>query len=220
MRTLAILILVAAIANVASALTTMEVIDVDNSAVPKMADHVTQDLVIMTNVDWLGAQLVVDLDEPGKVYQDELGNFNPQSPNPAFFSAFPSLEFDTYVSNGVLGESVSTTGAVYLAGPATAIFDADHISIAWYTDATDDIGTFPVARVTLHDSAGGTWSFQTPQWPAEGAGFLASGPVINGHMVPEPTTIALLGLSAAALIRGKRRKTTSSGECDRSGESQ
>ena len=203
MRTLAILILVVAIANVASAEGTIEVVPVDNSSA--LTSYVTQDLVITTDVDWMGAQLVVDLDEPGKVYQDPVGNTNPQSPHPAFFPHFPSLEFDTYVSSGVLDESVSTTGAVDLGGPATAIFDEDHISIAWYTDATDDIGTFPLARVTLADTANGQWQFLFSVFCCDGWHRTFSGPVINGH-IPEPTTLSLLVLGGLALFRRKRTR--------------
>ena len=204
MRTLTVLILVAAIANVASAALTMEIVEVDNTpGGDALLGYVTQDLVVTTDSYWLGSQLIVDLDEPGKIYQDPMGNTNPQSPNPAFFPHFPSLEFDTYVSSGVLGEWVSTGGAEDLGGPPEVIFDTDHISIEWWTSDTDDIGTFPVARVTLHDSADGTWSFLSPTFPAEGY-FPVNGPVINGHMVPEPAMLALLGVGSLAFIRRRR----------------
>jgi len=114
MRTLTVLTLVAAIANVASAAITMEVVEVDNTA--QLTGYVTQDIVVTTDTDWLDAALIVQPDENGLIYQDDLGNTNPQSPNAAFFDAFPSLEFDTYLSNGVLEEYVSVAGAPLLTG--------------------------------------------------------------------------------------------------------
>ena len=157
---------------------TMELVRVDSTS--QLTGYVTQDIVIATATDWLGAQLVVTLAEPGSIYQDSMGSANPQSPNPAFFGAFPTLEFDTYVGNGVLGESVSTTGAVDLGGPATAIFDQDHISITWYTADVDDIGELALARVTLTDTASGTWQFLASASPAEGPKVLTGGAVENG----------------------------------------
>ena len=140
--------------------------------------------MIDTDSDWLSAQLIVTPDEPGRIYQDPLyPQPRPQSPNPAFFDAFPSLEFHTYVSNGVLGESVSTTGAVDLGGSASAVFTADEFSIAWYTDRDDDTGTFPLARITLAEGATGTWSFLATAKPAEGPMVLAEGSIVGGAMV-------------------------------------
>ena len=169
--------------------------------------------MIDTDSDWLSAQLIVTPDEPGRIYQDPLyPQPRPQSPNPAFFEAFPSLEFDTYVSNGVVGEPVSITGAVDLGGPPDAIFNTDRISIAWYTYETDDIGTLALARFTLAHGAMGAWQLLASSGPAECArvriscgGFRASGPVINGHMVPEPATLWLLALGALALFRRHRQ---------------
>ena len=108
MRTLAVLTLAAATANVASAAITMEVVEVDNSS--QLTGYVTQDLVVTTDTDWLWAEMTVQPDADGLIYQDQVSFPNAQSPNPAFFGDFPSLEFDTYVSNGELEESVTTEG--------------------------------------------------------------------------------------------------------------
>ena len=161
----------------------MNVVTVDNSA--ELTGYVTQDLVLNTTTDWLSAQLRVTLQEPGGVYQDAVGNTNPQSPNPAFLPLRPVLAFDTYVSNGVLGESVSTTGAVDLGGPLTAVFDEDGISIAWWTSDHDDIGLLDLARLTLANDATGTWSFLATADPAEGPMVVAEGYVSSGALVFE-----------------------------------
>ena len=203
MRSLIALVVVASLASTASAVITMEVVPVDNSA--QLTGYVTQDLVITTDSDWLGAQLVVQPDATGLIYQDDMGNTNPQSPNPAFFSAFPTLEFDTYVTDGNLGQSVSTTGAVDLGGPASAIFDGDELSIAWYTDATDNIGTFVAARVTLADTAGGTWKFLATAFPAEGPRVELMDGTIVGGVMPEPATMGILALGGLIALKRRRR---------------
>ncbi len=197
MRTLTALILVAAIANVATAEITMEIVVVDNTSVPELAGYVTQDIVITTDSDWLGAQMIVATDAPGMIYQDPLGGLT--SPSPAFFSIAPSLEFDTYVSNGVVGDLVSVTGAVDLGGPPTVVDTDQDLSVAWFTTATDDIGTLALARVTLQKTATGTWAFLATADPAEGPRVQASGPII-----PEPATLSLLALGGLAAIRRRR----------------
>ena len=162
--------------------------------------YVTQDLRIETNTDWLGAQLVVALDEPGKIYQHPLSDTNPVSPV-VTWPYPPELEFDTWVTNRYPGDPVSLNlaGAVDLGGESMWTFDRDAISIAWYGTGTNDTGKFPLARVTLADDATGTWSFLATAAPAEGPLLLASGPVVDGHMVPEPATLVLVGCGAACL---------------------
>ena len=161
--------------------------------------YVTQELVIETNTDWLGAQLVVSVDEPAKVYQDVYGSSTPQYPCPSWFGPLGGLEYDTYVGNGFPCDIVPLTGAVDLGGDPAWTFDDSAISIGWYTTDTDDVGEFWLARITLVDDATGTWSFLVTAAPAEGPLLLASGPVVDGHMVPEPATLVLVGCGAACL---------------------
>ena len=161
----------------------VDVVAVDNSAA--LAGYVTQDLVVNTASDWLSAQLRVTLNQPGGVYQDEYGSANPQSPDPVFFSLLPTLEFDSYVSNGVLGESVGTAGAVDLGGPVTPVFDEDDVSITWYTTDADDIGELALSRLTLADDATGRWSFQATASPPGGPAVRVDGYVVHGRLVLE-----------------------------------
>ena len=193
-------LILAAVPCAAWADITLDVVNVDNSSAPELNGYVTLDLVATTDSDWLSAQMIVTLDAPGGFYQDPLGNTNPQSPNPAFFPLAPSLEFDTYVSNGVLGESVSLTGAVDLGGPANEVFDADHLSILWYTTDTDDIGELTLARLSLAETAVGTWTFIATASPQGGPRLEVSG------IIPEPATLGILALAGLALLR--RRPTS------------
>ena len=158
----------------------IELAAVDNSAV--LTGYVTQDITVHTTTDWLSAQLRVTLDAPGGIYQDALGSGHPQSPDPAFFDAFPSLEFDTYVSNGVLGEPVTTLGAVDLGCSPAPTCDADAVCIAWFTPHADVIDALALSRITLAEDAAGTWSFLASSHPAEGPNVLNSGRIVGGRL--------------------------------------
>ena len=196
MRTLTVLVLVAAIANVASAAITMQVVEVDNTA--QLTGYVTQDIVVTTDTDWLGAHLVVQPDANGSIYQDALGDTDPRPPNPAFFTIAPSLEFDTYLMPDWPDAWVPENP------PWSGTFDVDAIDVSWHTGLQDEIGELALARLTLAGTATGTWSFMATAAPA-GSGPMVevpAGVIENGVMyIPEPTTLLLLGMGGLAVIR-------------------
>jgi hypothetical protein len=128
--------------------------DVDNS--DALTGYVTRDIVLTTDTDWLSSQLVVTLTS-GTLYQDAAGGIG--SPNPALFALAPSLEFDTYVSNGVVGQSVAVISAADLAPGAPVQCDANGIALGWFSVMSNDIGSLPLARITLSDDAVGTFHF-------------------------------------------------------------
>jgi len=153
---------------------------VDNSSA--LTGYVTHDIVIDTETDWLSAQMVVDL-TAGTIYQDPFGTNI--SPNPLFFPTVPTLEFDTYVSNGTLGGSVSTTSAPDLDPGAPIQFDTSRISIGWFTTGTE-IGELALARITLSDNAAGTWQFRATASPALGGPLVhITGTIANGVMTAD-----------------------------------
>ena len=202
----ALLVILAAFTCAASGEITLEVVPIDNSSIPELGGWVTQDLVVTTDTDWLSAQMVVTPDTPGQIYQDSLGDVSPQSPNPAFFPIQPSLEFDTYVSSGVLGEPVSWLVAMEL-GDNVLIFDENKLSMLWFTEATDDIGTLALARITLGSNATGTWKFIATAAPQGGPRVeVLEGIIENGVMfIPEPATLSLLSLGGVTLLRRKSK---------------
>ena len=151
-----------------------------------LPNHVTQDLQVTTDTDWMASQLLVTL-TTGEVYQNAAGGTGP--PNPALFDAEPGLEFDTHVDPAnIAGGAIDLVG-----GPAPLVFDESGISITWYNTDTDDIGTMTVARVTLSADATGTWELLVS---ANGQDWLLvnDGTIDYGIMAPESAGSAMLGL--------------------------
>jgi len=188
MRYLTILAIVGAVSLAATGELTVELRSVDNSSCSELSGYVTQDIVINTTSDWLGAQLVVVLDSPGQIYQHPF-NSTHNSPDPDLITngapptidPMPELAFDTYVSNGVLGESVPTLTPVDLGG-TEKVFSEDEISILWFTTESDDFGELSLARISLSDTANGTWAFLVTAAPSDGPTIEIGGKVIDGVM--------------------------------------
>jgi len=159
----------------------MRIDSVDNSTA--LSGYVTQDLIVHSATDWLSCQLMVTPDSAGGIHQDPLGSSGAQSPDPFFFAYFPSVEYDTYVSNGSAGDGpLSAGGAVDLSGAPTQTFDQDALNIAWYSTSIDDLEELALARITLTDDATGTWRFLVSAYPAEGPLIYANGYLLNGTM--------------------------------------
>ena len=161
----------------------VEIVEVDNSSVEELADYVTQDIVVTSETDWLSAQLILETDQDGDIYQDIYGS--DQSPNPLFFALFPALEFDTYVSNGTLGATVLPSGPVDLyGGECSVVFDDELLQIGWSTTGTET-GELPLVRVTIANDATGEWSFVVTASPADGPKVLLAGEIVDGEMIPD-----------------------------------
>jgi len=167
--------------------------------------YVSQDMLIQTDADWLGSQLLVELDQ-GSVFQQPVaqggGDF---PPNPAFFTAYPALEFDTFLTGGQNDPAHPPAGiaggAVDLGGQPAARFGEDTtvVDVAWFTTTTDDIGVLNAARVTLSDDAAGTWKALVAVKSGSGGESLSfQGPIVGGQMVPEPGSLGLLAFAALA----------------------
>jgi len=165
---------------------------VDNSDVESLAGYVTQDLVVSTSTDWLTAQIILTVDDSPQVYQDIYGGI--QSPNPVLFDYFPSLAYDTYISSGTLGENCSTAAPSGLGG-TEVVFDEAQLSISWWTTNTDETGDLALSRITLAETAMGTWSFQVTAAPAPGPKLVTSGRISAGviYMAGDLTSDGFVG---------------------------
>ncbi len=115
----------------------------------------TFDLIADSASDWTGAAMLMTVSQ-GSIYQDPVGGDT--APNPGFFDAFPTLEFDTYLS--------ANDNAVMVIGGAGDVFgdglrfDTQELDVSWIDTATDDVGQVHLARITLSDDAAGTWSLK------------------------------------------------------------
>ncbi|MAE66753.1 MAG: hypothetical protein CMJ18_20995 [Phycisphaeraceae bacterium] len=235
------------------------------NAPPLASGYVTQDIVIESDTAWFGAELIISLDQPDGIYQDLVGSSIGQSPSPDHFSSFPTLEFDTYMSTGVLGEGIGSmggapdlTGHPGTPGPSdingdgrvglddlhvlilnyglfvdpgthgditgngrvdagdfgalesawgeTGSFDASAINKTWF-DSTGAPGIFAIARITLAESAGGTWDLLVLADPEGGSNRRRTGgPVVDGVMlIPEPTCLIAWAMFALILLMHRSR---------------
>ena len=175
---IAVTLLALTAATAASAQVGVSLTNVNNSA--QLTGYVTQDVKADTVNDWTSAAIVLELDA-GSIYQDGFGN--DAEPNPAFFSYFPSLEFDTYLAGGPMG--VGILGAGGDAGGEAYQFDNLGLDASWRSNSPLDVGLTRIARVTLTDDASGTWRLAVMQADDETRHDF-TGTIVNGVMAVDP----------------------------------
>ena len=125
--------------------------------------YITRDLVVTTDSEWFGAELLITLDT-GSFYQHPYGTVGP--PEAGMISLFPELEFDTYLTGGTPDSDpggLTCGGAVDLGGTpgvGNCQFDESEIDVAWYRMQTLLVGDLMVARLTLSSDASGSWKLR------------------------------------------------------------
>jgi len=163
-------------------------------------------LRITTDATWTNQHLTLDLTQ-GSIYQDSFGGDT--QPNPLFFSAAPTLQYDTfftipqgYPNTAGVGTSSSIAGNV---SPSST-----HLFVDWSAPAgsTNVPGVYTVAQLTLTSNAVGSYSGIAYDVPTAGVGVGYSG--IIGAAAPEPASLAAFSLGTLALLARRKRKASAS----------
>jgi hypothetical protein len=151
---------------------------VDNTS--QLTGYITQDLSANTVSDWVGAAIVLQLDE-GEVYQDGYGNN--VEPNGFLAAYYPSLAYDTYMAGGAMGVGVQGAGGD--AGGKAFQFDTDRLDASWKGNESGLTGLTKIARVTLTDGATGRWSLALFQ-KDDDTRYDITGTIVDGVMTIDP----------------------------------
>ncbi len=173
-------------------------VTVDNSAA--LTGFVTNDVTIQSDTDWTAGAVLLELTS-GSIYQDTFGG-DVNAPSAPIIAAFPSSAFDTYVGDPHGGASIAG-GALDIPGAGLQEFSTSRLSVAWNSAGADaaDVGVVAIARITLTDDANGLITLALTE-AGSAAKTLVSAPVVNGVIgVPEPASLALLGLGGLAVLR-------------------
>jgi hypothetical protein len=106
-------------------------------------------LTVTSGDDWLASDLLLRLTS-GSFYNPGAGG---NAPTPAAWTAFPHLEYDTFVAAPDFG---SPTILGRSEGPGAAIFSPSELNVAFGDLEDTGAGTFTVARITVSANAVGT----------------------------------------------------------------
>lgn len=121
---------------------------------PNLNNYKTLDLKVTVSAgdDWISGELKVALTS-GNFYVPSAGNSN--KAQPAFWSSFSNIEFDTFVTSPNF-QDTTILGGYNPEGPAQ--FTSTVVNAAWGDTVTTGAGTFTVARLTVTKNAVGTIS--------------------------------------------------------------
>jgi hypothetical protein len=166
----------------------------------------SQDLTLTTTADWTATALLITLSS-GQLFQEGEGfganGITLGQPAPAGFVPLPSSEFDSYIFDPHGGAAIA--GAAGDVGGDVQQFDTAEVDISWNSAGADaaDTGTFAISRITLSNDANGTAALAFTV-AGVGSAIVQNFVIVNGAIVPEPASLALMGLGGIAALRRRR----------------
>lgn len=183
---------------VAQAAMTVDWLEVDNQGT--IPGYRTYDLVVHTEFATFSAAAMLFELTDGTFYQDLIGGTSIL--NPAFFSIFPTLEYDTYLMDD--GEPVNVLGGGGDVGGNGLEFSMTELDVSWQAQAypPQHQGPVRIARITMSADAAGTWDLFVLEFGLVSSGRF-SGTVED--IVPEPGSLGLLAL-AGLVCWGRRAR--------------
>jgi len=188
--TLTAVLAVCAVAN--AAITTTFVL-VEEGKVIEQVPYNVWDMMVDTDTDWTNSRMDISLTS-GAMFQHSLGGNT--APLDAWVALYPDLAFDTYAT-------VPNNLDVTFAGAIT--MDATTYGASWADTPVGDAGQWVIARITLTQDANGDVTGKSYDVSTAGEGLRFDEYYIeDGHFVPEPATLSVLALGAAALLRRRR----------------
>ena len=191
-RFLPIVAVLALAAVTASAAISTEFVLVGEGTV---AGYNTYDMVAHCTTDWTNARLDLVL-TAGTLYQHFAGTN--VEPNPLFFPVYAELEYDTYLTVPAGFPNVPGFGG-------TTQCDTAGIAASWFDSVDDGAGSHVVARITLSTDAQGSLTGTDYDVDTTGVGVDFAAPIVDGHIVPEPATLAVLAFGGLGVLIRKRR---------------
>jgi len=150
--------------------------------------------------DWTGAVLRVDLDT-GSLYNAPA--FDSDATQDALWGFVAGLQWDSAV--GIAGDGsagiAGGAGDLGCVGQSLAGTGACAGSITFFNTAVGDTAAVQAANISADNQANGTWELIAS---FAGGQVRTSGVVENGAFVPEPASLALMGLGGIAALRRRR----------------
>lgn len=217
MRFIVTALTLAALAGIALAAVTGGVYQAGGSS--SLTGYVTNDIRVITDSDWLLATLIVTPDANGQIYQYWYEYRSARVDHPVSATSVDIgydgdlARYDSFVTDGLVVDG-SPIGSFSML-PATEhgyseveINGEDQIALTYFTTAADDIGDLALARVTLADTATGTWYFEayTAEFGSTVPAVTMAGHIDGGLLsTPEPASLLVMLGGGLALLRRRRK---------------